>query len=728
VNAPKGVQMEEQHPETWTAVTQALEMAALLPQRRDELIARALQQVLPSLSAVGTALIWPSRKRKVPWKVYYKGINPRAMHRWLSARLDLSLEATIGVLQHDLMRNLSDMPVPLLVRLSTLPPSLSSPCGLWIVWSAPSSVSSLPVIGLEGIEQVRQYLEALLEVEEREDEYFATSSPLYDRELIEALAHDDAHALTAFLSLTRVVAKADFTFWGRAFATAVEITGHLGAKHGGFGFALPRGHGMGGRVVAFGKPMVEGDYLNSPYRQDPSVVEVADREQVRSVIALPVCYYSAPGRRGPVAAVLYASRRTVAPFSLVERLFVQRQASTLGQLTLEMRSPSVFLPGVQHLPDHKAVWHHLVLHANRVEDVEAWASQIIQGDVIVTTSDGSPYVFAHQEQVEHIRAARHSQLDAAEVLSLAAPGIHLPGQVYLYPSISLPPPQWPDFFADLVVACNAVIARMERAQDQVDRQRNQWLSALLQEYSSPHVVREGYRLGLPVEHGQLWVLAWPRGAMQTTKSVHKCLIAESVVLDHLKSPLLFLNDDLAVVLLEGQEPQNLARVRDALLKHCGAHPLWIVHGGYYHSLKELKTTLTHTIALARKARREKYGEYLLDIHAFGLDSLWENPKLAEDLDAFAMRLLTPLREYDTAYGSHLTETFVLSQTLGSAQMVADQLRVHVNTIRYRLRRAKDLLGTEQASQKELAATVLAAFTWQRFHMLASGASNHSQDA
>jgi DNA-binding PucR family transcriptional regulator len=106
---------------------------------------------------------------------------------------------------------------------------------------------------------------------------------------------------------------------------------------------------------------------------------------------------------------------------------------------------------------------------------------------------------------------------------------------------------------------------------------------------------------------------------------------------------------------------------------------------------------------------------VLDISAFGLDSLLENPRLAEDLDTFALRLLTPLLEYDAANSSHLTDTFVLAQTLGSAQEVAEQLGVHVNTIRYRLRRAEDLLGTDQTSPKEHAAMVLAAFAWQRFH-------------
>lgn len=254
--------MEEKHSIAWTPVTNYLKTAALLPQQRDELIARALEQLLASIPATGIALIWPCRNRKVPWKVYYEGIRRNAMHRWLSARLDPSVDVTIGVLQHDLTSSLSDMPPSFLMRLHTLP---SSPCGLWIVWSAPSATSALPGAATDWIERVRQALEAVLEVEDREEQYFSTSSLLYDRELIEALAHGDAHALSAFLSLTRVVAKADFTFWARAYQDVVEITSHLGAKHSGFGFALARGQGVGGRVAAYGTPIV-GDYRNFPYR------------------------------------------------------------------------------------------------------------------------------------------------------------------------------------------------------------------------------------------------------------------------------------------------------------------------------------------------------------------------------------------------------------------------------------------------------------------------------
>jgi sugar diacid utilization regulator len=698
--------MEEKYPIGWTSATNYLKTAALLPQQREELISSALEQLLVAIPAAATALIWPCQNRKAPWKIFCAGDKRNAIHRWLSARLDPSAEVTIGVLQHDLTGNALDMPSPLFMRLQT---SSSSSCALWIVWTVQPLVPQLLSVISDWVERVRQTLEAVLEVEDREEQYFSTSSLLNDRELIDALASGDAHALSAFLSLTRVVAKADFTFWARAYQDVVEITSHLGARHG-----------VGGRVADYGTPIV-GDYRNSPYR-DSSVSDIVDGEQVRSGMALPIRYNTVPDTSAHVAAVLYATRRTKTRFSLAECLLVQRLAHLLEPLPLEIRARSFFLPDVKQLPDHKAEWYDIVLQASRIESVEAWARQLIKGPAIVTDRDGNPYVLANKEQLEQLRVSRSSQPEAVKVLSLTAPGVHLPGQVtataglvYLYPSISLPPPHWPDFFTDLVVACNLVISRMEQAQDQLDRQREQWLRALLQGKSQQNVEQEGYRLGLPVEHGHLWIFAWPSETMQATKAMHKRLIAASVVLDNLKSPLMFFDDGLAVVLLEGQPAQPPSKVRDALLKHCGAYPLWIVHGGRYHSLQELRMTLAHVISLAQKARREENGEYLLDIYAFGLDSLLENPRFAEELDTFATKLLAPLVEYDAASGSHLTETFVLTQTLDSIQAVADHLGVHVNTIRYRLHRAEDLLGIDPTSPKEHTAMALAAFSWRRFH-------------
>src|SRR5205085_4500693 len=184
--------MEEKYPIGWTAATNYLKTAALLPQQREEFISLELEQLLVAIPAAATALIWPCPNRRAPWKVFYAGYKRTAMHRWLSARLDPSSEVTIGVLQHDLTSNAFEMPSPLFMRLQA---SSSSSCGLWIVWAVQPLVSQVSSVFSDWVERVRETLEAVLEVEDREEQYFSTSSLLNDRELIEALASGDAHAL-----------------------------------------------------------------------------------------------------------------------------------------------------------------------------------------------------------------------------------------------------------------------------------------------------------------------------------------------------------------------------------------------------------------------------------------------------------------------------------------------------------------------------------------------------
>ena len=92
-----------------------------------------------------------------------------------------------------------------------------------------------------------------------------------------------------------------------------------------------------------------------------------------------------------------------------------------------------------------------------------------------------------------------------------------------------------------------------------------------------------------------------------------------------------------------------------------------------------------------------------------------NPRLSEDLHNFATKLLTPLLEYDRSKGTDLTTTFVLTQMLGSTQAVGDELGLHANTIRNRLRKAEDILGVEEASPQERIAWGFASFIWMSFH-------------
>lgn len=106
-------------------------------------------------------------------------------------------------------------------------------------------------------------------------------------------------------------------------------------------------------------------------------------------MALPIRYNTAPDTSAHVAAVLYATRRTVTPFSLAERLLAQRLARLLEPLPLEIRSPSFFLPGVQQLPDHKAAWYDTLLHAKKrlhQKSIQPWRLQHSPGSAFTRWS------------------------------------------------------------------------------------------------------------------------------------------------------------------------------------------------------------------------------------------------------------------------------------------------------------------------------------------------------
>jgi len=584
-----------------------LKVAALYPQRRSEMIARALQELPVCLSVVGSALLWPCQDRNVPWKVYYVGPHAESIHPWLVARLDCSLDATLGVLQQDLGR-LSDMPFPHLICLQPAP---MFPDGLWIVWTIHSALSRE---ALDYLEEVRLTLEALIQVQSSEMRYFSSTSPLCDQALVEALGQGDSYALSALLSITRLVGKAEFTFWGRAYQNVVQCTDHMGAKQSGVGFAVPHGYGVGGRIAATGMPIVVDDYRNSPYRH-PSVSDAADTEQIRSGICLPVRSRIGQKKGEGVVGILYTTRRIVKPFSLAEQLLVQRVTHLLEPLPPPTRSVSYFSPGLPPAQNQQVAWHKHVLHAHRIEGLEIWMSHFIEGTLIVTDSDGRPYVSARSQQLERLQVGFNSEMDGVEVISLSAAGASLPGKIYLCSSIALPPPEWPAFFTDLVMACNLVIERMEQAHDQRAYQREQWLRAVLQEESFPSMRQDGSRLGLPFGEGQLWVIAWPSQKLLTRQAARQRMLAEDIVLDQLRGWLLFLGDDIGVILLNKDSKPEPSKLHEALLALLAPHPLWIIYGARYHSLRNLKMVLTGSISLAQKARHEACSEYLLNIHA-----------------------------------------------------------------------------------------------------------------
>src|SRR6202022_1555652 len=117
---------------------------------------------------------------------------------------------------------------------------------------------------------------------------------------------------------------------------------------------------------------------------------------------------------------------------------------------------------------------------------------------------GQPYVPQRALELEQIRSLQ--QKEAVQVVPLTLFDMRTLGQIYLRPSVALPLPGWPEFFADIVALCNVVIMRMEQGHSQVVQQRERWLY-MLRESKQLHLLeQEGYRLGLPIEQGQLWAI------------------------------------------------------------------------------------------------------------------------------------------------------------------------------------------------------------------------------
>lgn len=209
----------------------------------------------------------------------------------------------------------------------------------------------------------------------------------------------------------------------------------------------------------------------------------------------------------------------------------------------------------------------------------------------------------------------------------------------------------------------------------------------------------------------MWAIAWSPGA--GSGRTRKEMLAEDIGLDQLGSPLISLDRNVGVFLLKGEPGARPSAVRDELLKAFGPDPLWLVHDAGYESLEGLGEALSRAVGVAERARSDNEDRYVAGVKGWGLDSLLEHPRVYGELAAFGEGLLEPLTAYDRARGTRLTETFCLSLTLDSLSEVACRLYVHENTVRYRRRRAEQLLGRDLSSSRERITLGLAAFVWLR---------------
>ena len=118
------------------------------------------------------------------------------------------------------------------------------------------------------------------------------------------------------------------------------------------------------------------------------------------------------------------------------------------------------------------------------------------------------------------------------------------------------------------------------------------------------------------------------------------------------------------------------------------------------------------LAQARQARRLAAllgaGVRLVDAAELGSCELLLAMAPAEARRAFRASLLTPLLDYDRDHGTELVRTLrVFLDCSGSWTKAAEAMFVHVNSLRYRIRRVEELTGRDLRSLDDQAALLLA---------------------
>ena len=118
------------------------------------------------------------------------------------------------------------------------------------------------------------------------------------------------------------------------------------------------------------------------------------------------------------------------------------------------------------------------------------------------------------------------------------------------------------------------------------------------------------------------------------------------------------------------------------------------------------------LAQARQARRIAAllggGVRVVDAAGLGSVELLLATAPAEARTAFRASLLSPLLDYDAGHGTELVRTLrVFLDCSGSWTKAAETMFVHVNSLRYRMRRVEELTGRDLGSLADQAALLLA---------------------
>lgn len=678
--------------------TALFERVALVePARQREKLLEVFEELMMLSSDIaGMALVLSSpsgflAERGLPLTLY-SGHRSAEMKGWLKGRGSDSVEEIIANLRPS--APCSPGSEPLLLTLKAMTSG-----GVWAIWPRPENKLTSSAACLEGC---RNTLEAVLEVMDREAMFFPKGRCQLESDVARAVSYGEPKAVPMLLSLARLVSRADLVYWADLRNGMLEVTSQLGAKDPAFKFELPVGEGMGGRAVAWSRPLGGHDYKSSPYRH-PRVADICDREGIRSGLVIPIVSSDREG-----GGALYAVRRVVDDFSTAERLMLQRLTRDIRPVhhTVNVH-PSAF---PRDYSSDKEYLRQLLRTSREVRDVELWLDRFISGRSKLLARDSRPYALRAEDYLQSLKEAIGEARPAPVIVPLGQDGFFTGASLHLWTSTALPPAGWPEFLDDVATLCSVVVERSEKSRYSRRRQRALWLDRVLTKNADHKLYLEGKDLGLPIERGNVWAVTWERGEEETEEN-RLTAIAEDASLECLGATMTF-SDDIGVIFMHEEAGFSPSDFRDELLKRLGLfRPMWLLHGAAYSSPETMQQTVQLAVDVVAKARKKKSKRYLMRVGSLGLDDLLKHPVLRSKIQELASNLLSPLLEYDEKHRSDLTGTLALALTSSSREEVAKKLYVHPNTVRLRLKQAEKVLQRDLTCPEERMIFGLSAFAW-----------------
>lgn len=544
---------------------------------------------------------------------------------------------------------------------------------------------------------LQNYTQTFAEIVAKENIYFSDSSFFHQSKK----SHD---TITLLLTLTKLVSNADVVYWGDVYGDLVSVNMHIGAMTEDFGFDIPIGKGAGGKIALNPAVFHMENYLQSEYRY-PGASAVLDKEKIKSGLVFPV---RRKKNEKPIG-LLYVTKRTVEPFSLAERILIERLINTFTK-SLREEAANIrhfYVSSFDFIQDKKNELNEMLLSCNRIQQFHRWLTSFLKGKVIIADMYDEPY-----HDIE-----RASELESNVQKADVKIELHNDlGYLYIFTNMTINDKAWPTFYQDLANVCSIVLERELRKDQSLLNRRKRWLEQLLQHERelNREEINEGVNLGFPLTHGEIWVIAFSDESPTQKRQIPRKL--NELAIEQLQSPLTMLDDELGIMLLEQQNDNDPVDFRERLLKQRIVKQFWIIHGALYNNTHQLVNRLIQSIELVKKLRKTNSEQYINEIDSigFGLHSLLNHPDLQHHLLEFSNKQLRKLIDYDKKHRTNFLNTFIRFNILHSAQLVAKEQFLHVNTVYYRINKSEEILNINLDDPEIETAIKLASFIYFHF--------------